>query len=189
MQVPSLWVRNAPERPVCGDCGHGLTGPCPHCGRRLLSRFASAGRTPAESCQPWQPQPRDPPSVVHGPSDILFPCSSPTSSEFTSLAEGLDPEEVWDLQSRYFQAARGVIARYGGTIEKFIGDAVMAVGVRSRPTRMTRSALFSVPWSSLTQLRDHARTDGPIAGSSAVMSGEARLTSVRRVRASLAATW
>ncbi|HEV8053542.1 MAG TPA: adenylate/guanylate cyclase domain-containing protein, partial [Candidatus Limnocylindrales bacterium] len=46
---------------------------------------------------------------------------------FTALAESLDPEELRIVQSRYFEVARSVVARYGGTIEKFIGDAVMAV--------------------------------------------------------------
>ena len=46
---------------------------------------------------------------------------------FTTLAEGRDPEEVRDLLTRYFDVARERIGRYGGTIEKFIGDAVMAV--------------------------------------------------------------
>jgi class 3 adenylate cyclase/tetratricopeptide (TPR) repeat protein len=47
--------------------------------------------------------------------------------DFTPLAESLDPEDVRNLQARYFEAARSVIAHYGGTLEKFIGDAVMAV--------------------------------------------------------------
>ncbi|MGZ4483893.1 MAG: ATP-binding protein [Nocardioidaceae bacterium] len=46
---------------------------------------------------------------------------------FTPLAEGRDPEEVRELLGKYFVTARAIIARYGGTIEKFIGDAVMAV--------------------------------------------------------------
>ncbi|HSG86994.1 MAG TPA: adenylate/guanylate cyclase domain-containing protein [Candidatus Limnocylindrales bacterium] len=46
---------------------------------------------------------------------------------FTSLAEGRDPEETRELLSRYFDLASDVIDRYGGTVEKFIGDAVMAV--------------------------------------------------------------
>ncbi|MGH2429053.1 MAG: AAA family ATPase [Candidatus Limnocylindria bacterium] len=46
---------------------------------------------------------------------------------FTTLAEDRDPEETRELLSRYFEVARGVIGRYGGTVEKFIGDAVMAV--------------------------------------------------------------
>jgi class 3 adenylate cyclase/tetratricopeptide (TPR) repeat protein len=46
---------------------------------------------------------------------------------FTPLSESRDPEEVRELLSRYFEAARTVIDRYGGVVEKFIGDAVMAV--------------------------------------------------------------
>ena len=45
----------------------------------------------------------------------------------TTLADGRDPEETRELLGRYIDLARDVIARYGGTIEKFIGDAVMAV--------------------------------------------------------------
>ena len=46
---------------------------------------------------------------------------------FTTISEGRDHEEVRDLLSRYFDASREIIERYGGTVEKFIGDAVMAV--------------------------------------------------------------
>ena len=46
---------------------------------------------------------------------------------FTPFAEGRDAEEVRETLSRYFDIAREVIDRYGGTVEKFIGDAVMAV--------------------------------------------------------------
>ncbi|MCY7417445.1 MAG: adenylate/guanylate cyclase domain-containing protein, partial [Chloroflexi bacterium] len=45
---------------------------------------------------------------------------------FTGLAEDRDPEAVRELLTRYFDLAREVIDRYGGTVEKFIGDAVMA---------------------------------------------------------------
>jgi class 3 adenylate cyclase len=46
---------------------------------------------------------------------------------FTPLSESRDPEAVRELLSRYFEIARTVIGRYGGVVEKFIGDAVMAV--------------------------------------------------------------
>ncbi|HET7311021.1 MAG TPA: adenylate/guanylate cyclase domain-containing protein [Mycobacteriales bacterium] len=46
---------------------------------------------------------------------------------FTPLSESRDAEQVRELLSRYFAVARTVVARYGGTVEKFIGDAVMAV--------------------------------------------------------------
>jgi class 3 adenylate cyclase len=45
----------------------------------------------------------------------------------TSLGEDLDPEDVRALMGRYYEHARTVIDEYGGTLEKFIGDAVMAV--------------------------------------------------------------
>src|SRR6185437_9751414 len=46
---------------------------------------------------------------------------------YTSLSESRDAEDVRELLSRYFDTARTIIGRYGGTVEKFIGDAVMAV--------------------------------------------------------------
>ena len=46
---------------------------------------------------------------------------------FTSLSESRDPEAVRELLSRYFDVCRELVERYGGTVEKFIGDAVMAV--------------------------------------------------------------
>ena len=48
-------------------------------------------------------------------------------SGFTGLAERLDPEDVRAFQSRLFEAFAGVIARYDGFVEKFVGDAVLAV--------------------------------------------------------------
>jgi class 3 adenylate cyclase/tetratricopeptide (TPR) repeat protein len=63
-----------------------------------------------------------------------------------ALAARLDPEALRQLLDRYFRAARGAIERHGGTIEKFIGDAIMAVfGVpvahEDEPLRAVRAAL------------------------------------------------
>ena len=46
---------------------------------------------------------------------------------FTPLAESRDPEEVRELLGRYYETAREIVQRYGGSLEKFIGDAVVAV--------------------------------------------------------------
>src|SRR6188474_800231 len=45
----------------------------------------------------------------------------------TQLGEQLDPESLRRVMARYFEVAKDVIERHGGAVEKFIGDAVMAV--------------------------------------------------------------
>ena len=46
---------------------------------------------------------------------------------FTTRAEQTDPEEVREVQRSYFSAVAAEVERYGGTVEKYIGDAVMAI--------------------------------------------------------------
>src|SRR2546427_12591341 len=45
----------------------------------------------------------------------------------TALGEELDPEDMRALLALYYATAKDVVAQHGGTVEKFIGDAVMAV--------------------------------------------------------------
>ena len=45
----------------------------------------------------------------------------------TSLGESIDPERLRALLANYFEAMKAIVERHGGTVEKFIGDAVMAV--------------------------------------------------------------
>ena len=64
----------------------------------------------------------------------------------TAMAERLDPESVRRIMSRYFEEMKLVLNRHGGTVEKFIGDAVMAVfGVpqahEDDPLRAVRAAV------------------------------------------------
>src|SRR5207249_4766297 len=66
--------------------------------------------------------------------------------ESTGLGERLDPERLKQVMDSYFDAMRREIEAEGGTVEKFIGDAVMAVfGVPAAheddPTRALRAAL------------------------------------------------
>jgi len=46
---------------------------------------------------------------------------------FTTISATRDPETIRELQSRYFERTREIVGRYGGVVEKFIGDAVMAL--------------------------------------------------------------
>jgi class 3 adenylate cyclase len=66
--------------------------------------------------------------------------------EFTSYAESADPEQVRVMQNDYFSTVRRVIRQYGGVVEKYIGDAVMAlfgapVATENDPLRCVRAAL------------------------------------------------
>ncbi|MDQ3879993.1 MAG: AAA family ATPase [Chloroflexota bacterium] len=73
----------------------------------------------------------------------------------TELGESLDPEDLRALLGRFFAIARDVVAAHGGTVEKFIGDAVMAVfGLpQAHGDDATRAA------SAALELRDRVRAD------------------------------
>src|SRR6202040_2261629 len=70
---------------------------------------------------------------------------------FTSRAEQLDPEDVRALLSPYYARLRAELERFGGTVEKFIGDAVMALfgapmAHEDDPERAVRAALAIRAW-------------------------------------------
>ena len=97
---------------------------------------------------------------------------------FTLLSESRDPEAVRELLSEYFAAARRVIGRYGGVVEKFIGDAVMAVWGTPAATegdaeRAVRAALDLV--AAVSQLGEEAGVPG-LAARAGVVTGEVAVT-------------
>jgi class 3 adenylate cyclase/tetratricopeptide (TPR) repeat protein len=89
--------------PECGEPNSGRVQFCPACG----SEFAMAG--------PWPLQRK---TVT-----VLF-CDVTGS---TALGEFEDPERLRRVMTRYFDETRSAVERHGGKVEKFIGDAVMAV--------------------------------------------------------------
>jgi class 3 adenylate cyclase/tetratricopeptide (TPR) repeat protein len=107
---------------TCAGCGSELaagTKFCPECGRPQ----ASAPTAVEDEDPPRQPPDQERSGAERRVVSVLFL----DLVSFTTLAEGRDAEDVRDLLTRYFDLARETVARYGGTIEKFIGDAVMAV--------------------------------------------------------------
>ncbi|HJT38297.1 MAG TPA: adenylate/guanylate cyclase domain-containing protein [Actinomycetota bacterium] len=97
---------------------------------------------------------------------------------FTSLSESRDAEEVRELLTRYFDASRDLIGRYGGTIEKFIGDAVMAVwgapvAREDDAERAVRAALDLV--QAVSTLGSEVGAPG-LRARAAVSTGEAAVT-------------
>src|SRR5947207_9014305 len=89
--------------PSCGQDNPEAARFCLACGSRLLGEKAG-------------PQARKMVTVLF--TDVVGS---------TALGETLDTEVLTSLMSRYFNRMREVIRRYGGTVEKFIGDAVVAV--------------------------------------------------------------
>ena len=76
----------------------------------------------------------------------------------TALGESLDPEDLRLLLSRYYGIAKDVVSAHGGTVEKFIGDAVMAVfGLRQAYGDDADRAL-----AAAIELRDRVRSDSKL---------------------------
>ena len=97
---------------------------------------------------------------------------------FTTLSEARDSEEVRELLSRYFDTCRRLIELYGGTVEKFIGDAVMAVWGTPTATeddaeRAVRAALDLV--AAVSALGDEIGAP-ELAARAGVLTGEAAVT-------------
>ena len=95
--------RTPPTVKFCGECG------------TALAAAAQAPDEPAPSAAS--------PAAERRLVSVLFA----DLVGFTAASEDRDAEETRELLSRYFEQARTLIERYGGTVEKFIGDAVMAV--------------------------------------------------------------
>jgi len=97
---------------------------------------------------------------------------------FTPLSESRDPEAVREVLSGYFGVARTVIGRYGGVVEKFIGDAVMAVwgtpvASEGDAERAVRAGLDLV--AAVGQLGADAGVPG-LAARAGVVTGEVAVT-------------
>jgi class 3 adenylate cyclase/tetratricopeptide (TPR) repeat protein len=96
---------------------------------------------------------------------------------FTTISESRDPETVRELLGRYFDTATEIIGTYGGTVEKFIGDAVMAVW--GAPTAHEDDAERAV--RSALDLVESVRRMGEEVGAelrlrAGVLTGEAAVT-------------
>jgi len=122
---PNCSTENRAGRRFCSQCGNALAVACPSCGaaNEPDDRFCGQCGSPLDEAAERAPVSREAPTAERRLVSILFA----DLVGFTTLSESRDSEEVRELLSRYFDTSRTLIARYGGTIEKFIGDAVMAV--------------------------------------------------------------
>ncbi|HEU5264920.1 MAG TPA: adenylate/guanylate cyclase domain-containing protein, partial [Gaiellaceae bacterium] len=117
---------NEAGRKFCGECGTALARACPSCGTPNAPGVKFCGECGAVLSTPT-PEPAHPAQTAPAAERRLVSVLFTDLVGFTAASEQRDAEETRELLSRYFETARTVIERYGGTVEKFIGDAVMAV--------------------------------------------------------------
>ena len=167
---------NAPGGSFCGYCGAPLVVVCSACGAHqpradhvfcaacgasLTSRAGSIAAA-SDASPPVTAAASLPPG---GPGGELRWVSVVFVDlvAFTAWSEGREPDLVRELLSGYFERARTIVGRYGGEVEKFIGDAVMAVwGARvaseDDAERAVRAALELV--SAVEAYGEDAGADG-----------------------------
>ncbi len=133
MTCPNCQTENQPGAKFCGECGTPLSARCPACGatHEPGQKFCNECGEPLAGVA--RPAPASEPSHAAEPAgaglaelrlvSVLFV----DLVGYTSLSESRDAEDARELLGQYFERARTIIGRYDGTIEKFIGDAVMAV--------------------------------------------------------------
>ena len=176
----------------CSGCGAPLPGGarfCPECGTPTAPGVAGAPATPAATgTGPGEgtgeprgsgPASRSGPATagaVASPELRLVSVLFADLVGFTSASETRDPEDTRAFLDAYFERAREVIGRYGGTVEKFIGDAVMAVwgapvAREDDAEQAVRAGLELV--DAVSQLPGR---DGPPALRVGILTGEAAVT-------------
>ena len=154
---------------ACGSCGAALTGDekfCADCGAPVSGEIAPGAKSPVAA--------REVPAAERRLVSLLFA----DLVGFTALSESRDSEEVRELLSRYFDICRRLIELYGGTVEKFIGDAVMAVwgtpvATEDDAERAVRAALDLV--AAVSALGQEVGAE-ELRARAGVLTGEAAVT-------------
>jgi predicted ATPase/class 3 adenylate cyclase len=182
---PNCGAESPEAQKFCGECGAALAPTCPACGAVNLpgnkfcgdcgSSLAGDGAPAASSSTagvPAAPQPA--PAAERRLVSVLFA----DLVGFTAASERRDAEDTRELLSRYFDTCRRLVELYGGTVEKFIGDAVMAVwgaptATEDDPERAVRAALELV---AAVQALGEEVAVAELSARAGVLTGEAAVT-------------
>ena len=143
MECPKCQFENRERAKFCLKCGEKLELCCPQCGKELplLAEFCDeCGQRIEEVVEAEKTAPE-----FEGERKYVTVLFSDMSG-YTAMSERLDPENVKEITSRIFGRISKVIGKYEGFVEKFVGDAVMALfGVpkahEDDPVRAIRAAI------------------------------------------------
>jgi class 3 adenylate cyclase/tetratricopeptide (TPR) repeat protein len=171
---PHCGTENREGRKFCAACGKPLSAACSACGTANEPGERFCGECGAPLGAEPAPGPPPPPASERRLVSVLFA----DLVGFTAASENRDAEETRELLSRYFETAQRLISLYGGTVEKFIGDAVMAVWGTPTATeddaeRAVRAALDLV--AAVSALGDEVGSPD-LRARAGVLTGEAAVT-------------
>lgn len=147
MKCPECHAENPEGQKFCGQCGSKLEISCTQCGCTNPPQYKFCGKCGYNlaASDTISPQILKTNSHAEGERKHVTVLFSDLSG-YTSMTEKLDPEEVKEIMSRIFGEIAQVITKYEGFIERFVGDAVMAIfGIpkahEDDPVRAVKSAI------------------------------------------------
>ena len=125
MRCPNCQFENHIDVKFCEECGFNLKAHCPKCGNKNVFGINFCGECGFNLSEPYplKGEPKACPDDERKYVTVLFS----DLSGYTAMTERLDPEEVKEIVSRVFGEIAQVVIKYEGFIEKFIGDAVVAI--------------------------------------------------------------
>lgn len=124
MKCPKCQFENRQRVKFCEACGAKLDLTCPQCGAKIpfgRNFCGECGQRLDEFVGKERPLPKTEGERKH--VTVLFS----DLSGYTAMSERLDPEEVKEIMSRIFGEIAQVVTKYEGFIEKFVGDAILAL--------------------------------------------------------------
>jgi class 3 adenylate cyclase len=173
MKCQTCQFENPDGMKFCGNCGQEIHPSCPHCGFTNPPNFKFCGNCGCglsiEGIATFEnlSQPEEIPNAEdHRDKDTCYgpdserKCVTVMFSDltgYTEMSEKLDPEEVKAITSTIFAELTKIIEKYDGFIEKYIGDAILAVfGAKEA---FEDSALRAI--KSAREIHKHVETVSP----------------------------
>jgi len=143
LECPQCQIENRENAKFCGECGYRFEVTCPECGtkNRAENKFCDECRYNFKthkdtSAEIFEKESSPLPTTTEKSSRDLSPIIGERKhvtalfsdlSGYTAMSERLDPEEVKEITGKIFDEVSKIISKYEGFVEKFAGDAVMAL--------------------------------------------------------------